>query len=117
MDMDLQAEAAQALLAEAELSSVGDGAVDLARLLRSLRLLVSEKQLQRALSLVEEGCVVELVSARSGRRVFQIKGSSTTTYHFFAGLTRGFCSCKAFMFEVANKREQPFVRTQKRSTL
>ena len=47
------------------------GSQDVVALLRVLRLLVPEKHLQRALELVEQGQVTELVGEASGRRLFQ----------------------------------------------
>ena len=49
------------------------GQPDLSQLLHGLRLLVPEKHLQRALTLVEQKQVTELIAAQSLRRLFQAR--------------------------------------------
>jgi len=68
-----------------------------------LVLLCQEKNLLRALQLVDKGLISMLQAQPSGRTVFQVQGK-TVGEHYLC-LPMHFCTCHAFFFDIVSRSE------------
>jgi predicted nucleic acid-binding Zn finger protein len=68
-----------------------------------------EKNLERALRILDQGGVQRMTSEPSHRTVFQVIGESKGAAPCYLCFPDHYCSCQSFYFDVVAKNEQIYV--------
>ncbi|KAG0563413.1 hypothetical protein M758_8G028000 [Ceratodon purpureus] len=67
---------------------------------------IFEKNLERALRILDQGGVQRVIAQPSQRSVFQVIGESKTGPSSYLCFPEHFCSCQSFFFDVVSRSDQ-----------